>query len=108
MNILKSCTMRLAIGLMILNGIIGLTMSCFKTINENSMTGTWHRDTGTKYLFFDDSRYQQTDRPGEQWIWSQNKDKVRLIGNPERTWTVEFITDDNIRVIETDTFELIR
>lgn len=101
--------MRLAIILMTLNGIVGMTVfACTKSNSENTMTGVWIRDTGTEYLFFDDSRFQQSDLPGQQWIWDKKGKKVFFYGNPERTWTVDFITGDNIRVIETDTFELIR
>ena len=84
-----------------------LLLGCTKT-EQNTMTGVWEGG-GITYYFFDDSRFQQSDRPGEQWIWTLSKGKVNLYGNGgalDRLWTVEFMTPEHVRATETDTFEI--
>lgn len=73
------------------------------------MTGTWMDSaSGIVYRFFDDSRFQQSDMLGEQWIWETKADRVFLHGSPERLWRIEYETPDLIQVIETDTFKIQR
>lgn len=71
------------------------------------MTGVWQRDDGTTYSFFDDSRFRQSDKPG-QWVWQKKGVRVFLYGAPDRIWTVDFVGVDEIEVIETDTFKITR
>ena len=76
---------------------------------QPGFTGEWLRtQPDIVYYFGDDSRFWQSDRPGEQWIWKQENDRVRLFGQPERLWVVSFHGPDNMRVIESDTFNLKR
>lgn len=76
---------------------------------QPDMTGQWCRDdSAVTYSFFDDSRFQQSDRPGEQWIWKQGAGTVHLYGNPERHWFIAFDGPNEVRVIETDTFTIYR
>lgn len=76
---------------------------------QPDMTGQWFRDdNNTTYSFFDDSRFQQSDRAGEQWIWKQGAGRVDLLGNPQRLWLVAFDGSNEVRVIETDTFTIYR
>lgn len=73
------------------------------------ITGIWVRAApAIEYRFFDDSRFQQSDLPGEQWIWEQEAGRVHLFGNPQRDWSVVFLSDTRARVVETDTFEIDR
>lgn len=82
--------------------------SCTKQEPPNTMTGVWHRDNGTTYSFFDDSRFRQSDEPGKQWVWEKKGTRVFLYGQPDRVWTVDFIGMDEVEVIETDTFKITR
>jgi hypothetical protein len=77
---------------------------------QSDITGAWRRTqpTAVEYLFFDDSRFRQSDRPGEQWIWEQGVGTVRFYGNPERAWNVVFLSDTRARIVEVDTFEIER
>lgn len=76
---------------------------------QQDITGVWVRTApAIEYRFFDDSRFQQSDIPGEQWIWKQEVGRVRLLGNPERYLGVMFLSDTRARVVETDTFEIER
>lgn len=73
------------------------------------LTGEWLRtQPDIVYYFGDDSRFWQSDRIGEQWIWKRDNDLVRLLGQPERLWIISFQGPDNLRVIESDTFDLRR
>jgi hypothetical protein len=73
------------------------------------LTGEWLRtQPDIVYYFGDDSRFWQSDRIGEQWIWKRENARVRLLGQPERLWIVSFQGPDNLRVIESDTFDLRR
>lgn len=86
-----------------------LLAACTKQ-QQNNMTGVW-ASAGVTYYFFDDSRFQQSDRPGEQWVWTFAKGRVNLYGNGgamDRLWAVEFLTPDRVQVIEQDTFEIWR
>ncbi|MBK8225421.1 MAG: hypothetical protein IPK73_30775 [Candidatus Obscuribacter sp.] len=48
---------------------------------QPGFTGEWLRtQPDIVYYFGDDSRFWQSDRPGEQWIWKQENDRVRLLG----------------------------
>lgn len=76
---------------------------------QAEITGIWVRTSpAIEYRFFDDSRFQQSDLPGEQWIWEQQAGRVRLFGNPQRDWIVVFLSDTRARVVESDTFEIDR
>lgn len=95
-RILKFCTIAVL-----------LLVACTKE-QTNAITGTWARP-GVVYSFFDDSRFQQSDKPGEQWIWSQDGETVNLYGNPERVWRVVFLAADSVQVVEqADTFTIRR
>lgn len=73
------------------------------------MTGTWQREgAAVEYVFFDDSRFHQSDIPGGQWIWEQSAGRVDLLGNPRRIWRVRFHAADEVTVIESDTFKIYR
>jgi hypothetical protein len=76
---------------------------------QAEITGVWVRTApAIEYRFFDDSRFQQSDLPGEQWIWEQQAGRVHLFGNPQRDWIVLFLSDTRARVVEADTFEIDR
>lgn len=87
---------------------IFIFFACTKQDATNTMTGVWLRDNGTTYSFFDDSRFQQSDQPGKQWVWEKKGTRVFLYGTPDRVWTVDFIGADEVEVIETDTFIITR
>ena len=91
-------------------GLLALFGRCAKQEKgQPDITGIWVRTApAIEYRFFDDSRFQQSDLPGEQWIWKQESGRVRLLGNPERSWDVVFLSDTRARVVETDTFEISR
>jgi len=82
--------------------------NCTKQDPPNTMTGVWHRDNGTAYSFFEDSRFQQSDKPGDQWVWIKKGNQVYLYGNPDRFWTVDFVGRDEITVIEDEKFTITR
>jgi hypothetical protein len=46
------------------------------------MTGAWHRDNGATYSFYEDSRFQQSDKPGAQWVWIKKGNQVLPIRQP--------------------------
>lgn len=104
MDIVRSFPLKLAISLLILNCII----YCTKQEPPNTMTGVWHRDNGATYSFFEDSRFQQSDKPGAQWVWIKKGNQVYLYGNPDRFWTVDFLGRDEVAVIEDDKFTITR
>lgn len=111
MSILKSFPARLGISLITVNVAAAMCIAACKEDSPGSMTGTWERANGTEYYFFDDSRFQQADRPGEQWIWKQKPSRVDLYGDGgavDRLWKIEFLDAGLVRVIETDTFEIMR
>ena len=85
-----------------------LILACTKSEPVNEMTGVWARDNGVIYSFFDDSRFQQSDKAGQQWIWEKKGTRIFFYGNPERVWTVDFQGVNDVTVIETDTFKINR
>lgn len=91
-------------------GLLALFGRCAKQDQgQPDITGVWVRTApAIEYRFFDDSRFQQSDLPGEQWIWEQEAGTVCLYGNPERSWDVVFLSDTRARVVEFDTFEITR
>lgn len=83
--------------------------SCIKLDDPAEIvTGFWIRDNGISYSFFDDSRYQQSNLPGEQWIWERRGDRILLYGNPDREMQIKFVDPDRMRVVDMDTFYLNR
>lgn len=89
--------------------VVVLLTACTKQESTGDLTGTWHSaQKGVTYSFFDDSRFQQSDLPGEQWIWERDRDRVHLYGTPRRLWIIEFLTADQVQVIEQDTFQIVR
>lgn len=73
-----------------------------------TLTGQWRDAGGVVYSFFDDSRFQQSDQPGQQWIWEKKGATVQFYGNPDRAWVLLYLGRDSVRAIETDTFAIIR
>jgi hypothetical protein len=77
-------------------------------VRPTPMTGVWHRDNGATYSFFEDSRFQQSDKPGAQWVWIKKGNQVYLYGNLDRFWTVDFVGRDEVIVIEDEKFTITR
>lgn len=104
----RSCL--LALVLILASAAAAIFGRCAKAEQgQPDMTGQWCRDdSDVTYSFFDDSRFQQSDRPGEQWIWKQGAGRVDLLGNPQRLWLVAFDGPNEVRVIESDTFTIYR
>ncbi len=104
----RSCFVVIATAVLVATMVI-LAACAKQDHGQQDITGVWVRTApAIEYRFFDDSRFQQSDIPGEQWIWKQGVGRVRLIGNPERSWEVLFLSDTRARVVETDTFEIER
>ncbi len=82
--------------------------ACIKLDQPNEMTGVWSRDNGVTYSFFDDSRFKQSDLLGQQWIWEKKGTRIFFYGSPERVWTVDFVDQNHVLAIETDTFNIER
>ena len=82
--------------------------ACIKLDQPNEMTGVWSSDDGIIYSFFDDSRFKQSDLPGQQWIWEKKGVRIFFYGSPDRIWTVDFVDQTHVQVIETDTFNIER
>ena len=104
----KSCFVVLATAVFVAAMVI-LTACTKHEHRQPDITGVWVRTApAIEYRFFDDSRFQQSDMPGEQWIWEQEAGTVCLYGNPERSWDVVSLSDTRARVVELDTFEITR
>lgn len=104
----SSCFVAAAVAVSVLVLVVWLA-SCSKHDGLLDITGTWERTSSAiEYRFFDDSRFQQSDVPGGQWIWKQEAGRIRLLGNPQRTWSVFFFSGNRMRVVESDTFEIER
>lgn len=78
--------------------------SCHKPAYD--LTGEWSRGS-VVYSFFDDSRFKQSDLSG-QWVWQLKGDALYLYGQPDREMKVEWVSSDEVKMIEVDTFNLIR
>ena len=85
-----------------------LFVACTKQEPPNTLTGVWHRDNGATYSFYEDSRFQQSDKPGAQWVWIKKGNQVYLYGNLDRFWTVDFVGRDEVIVIEDEKFTITR
>lgn len=84
-----------------------LGLCCEK--QPDGITGTWVRySPDITYHFFDDSRFQQSDHVGKQWVWEQIGNDVYLHGTPERVLCIEFREANEALVIEQDTFVILR
>lgn len=104
----RSCFVVIATAIFVATMVI-LAACAKQDQGQPDITGAWGRTApAIEYRFFDDSRFQQSDLPGEQWIWKQEVGRVRLLGNPQRVWSVVFLSDTRARVVETDTFEIER
>lgn len=87
-----------------------LAATACKKEPQINLTGTWSGSaSGIIYRFFDDSRFQQSDMPGKQWVWKMAGNDVLFYGNPERTWKIIYALEDEFQVLElTDTLTLYR
>jgi hypothetical protein len=89
---------------LIIMALVAILDSCHKPAYD--LTGDWSRGS-VFYSFYDDSRFKQSDLSG-QWVWQLKGDVLYLYGQPDREMKVEWISGDEVKMIEVDTFTLIR
>lgn len=83
---------------------VSILHACHKPAYD--LTGDWSRGS-VVYSFYDDSRFKQSDLGG-QWVWQLKGDVLFLYGQPDREMKVEWVSRDEVKMIEVDTFTLVR